>query len=270
MVSGEGVLVALASALFVAAALPSFSRLLADGGMTRPNYRGRLVPVAAGLLPAFTAALAAAWHGGRDNPFGYVTATLTLGALVIGLLDDGVGRRDLSGLRGHFGALVNGRLSTGAVKALLLPGLALIVAASLGRATLWTVLDACLIALSANVINLLDVRPGRAVKGVLLLLVIALLGGLGSSLANVWLAIVLTLLVYAPWDLRARAMLGDSGANAFGMAAGWFCALTLGPVSRVIVLTMLLFLQIRSEHDSLSRWIDRSPLLRKIDQWGRE
>lgn len=269
MVSGRGLAVAGAAALLAGMALPAFIRLLVEGGLVRQNYRNRSVPVASGLLPAFTAALAFSYHGALGNPYGFATATLTLGALGIGLLDDAAGRRDLSGLRGHVGALMRGRLSTGALKALLLPALALVIAASLHRSTVWTVLDAALIALAANIINLLDVRPGRAAKGTICLLLIALLGGLGSELADLWFAFLLTLLVYIPWDLRADAMLGDSGANAFGMVAGWLCVLTLGPISRAVLLAGLLFVHIFSERDSLSRWIEGNAFLRRIDRWGR-
>ena len=269
MVTVRAVAVAAGTALLVAAALPGFLRLLAEGGLARRNYRERLVPVSAGFLPAFAAGFASIAHAAAENPLGFATAALTFGALGIGLLDDVAGTRHETGLKGHFAALLRGKLTTGALKAILLPALALGVASSLKRPAPWVIVDAALMSLSANAVNLLDVRPGRGIKGALLLLTAAALGSLSRPAADLWLAFAVSVAAYAPWDLRSRAMLGDSGANAFGLVAGWFCVLALSPVARLVLLTLLSRVQVRAERDSLSRWIESSRLLSALDRWGR-
>lgn len=264
-----GILVALGVWVTVYLALPSYSRLLAEGGLARPNYRGIPIPVSTGLLPALVAAIGSALIGILGNPLGQVTATLVLTAVLVGLLDDTAGDRRSTGLRGHFKALLQGQLSTGAVKAIIIPIIALVAVASLGRPLLWTLVDTALIALVANTINLLDVRPGRAVKGVLLLLLVAATGGLGAAGWELWFLFLAALIAYAPVDFRGRAMLGDSGSNAFGIAAGWLCAVSWPPIGRLALLAAAVGIHLLSERSSLSDLIERSPLLSAIDRLGR-
>src|SRR5690606_8286611 len=101
------------------------------------------------------------------------------------------------------------------------------------------ILDGLTVSLAANTANLLDVRPGRALKGVLLLLAAAAVPGWRAPWADLWLVLLAGAVAYAPFDLRAAAMLGDSGANAFGFAAGWLCVLAFGPVGRLVLLAIL-------------------------------
>lgn len=253
--------------LAVRLALPGYQQLLTDGGLVCANFQGNTITVATGLFPALVAALGTAALGSLGYAAGHVTALAILAAALIGLLDDAAGSRRATGLRGHFAQLLEGRLSTGVLKALIIPVTALVAAASLGRG-LWAVLDALVVALTANMVNLLDVRPGRAVKGSLLLLAVAALPGLAMGWADMWLLFVGSLLAYAPADLRGRAMLGDSGANAFGFAAGWFFVMNWEITGRLVLLLILLGLHLLTERRSLTQLIDGNPLLRRLDRWG--
>ncbi|MDR1295717.1 MAG: hypothetical protein LBK59_12345, partial [Bifidobacteriaceae bacterium] len=94
-----------------------------------------------------------------------------------GLVDDMAGETDIKGLSGHLRVLAGGKVTTGAAKILLIGagGLAAATMDACGRvgrrwpAPPWCAaagigLDAGMIALSAHVINLCDLRPGRALK----------------------------------------------------------------------------------------------------------
>lgn len=263
------------AALLVAAAvgsvvwltLPYYRDLLVAGRLVRPNFRSEDIPVAVGLWPAAIAALSSAAWGTVGNPYGYPTAVGVLAAALIGLLDDTAGNRRSAGFRGHFGELLKGRLSTGSLKAIGIPLTALIVSCSLGRGG-WALVDSFTVALCANLVNLLDVRPGRAVKGCFLLFLVAAISGLRTSWAPIWLLFVTAVGAYTPTDLRAQGMLGDSGANACGFAAGWFCVLALPRSGLIVLFIALIFVHVLSERRSLSEYIQRSPLLRALDKLG--
>ena len=70
---------------------------------------------------------------------------------------------------------------------------------------------ALLVGLSANALNQLDTKPGRALKA--FFLASALLGFRPRKA-------VAAAVLLAPYDLREMAMLGDSGANALGALLG--------------------------------------------------
>jgi UDP-GlcNAc:undecaprenyl-phosphate GlcNAc-1-phosphate transferase len=190
------------AALAAAAALGAYQALrryppAGESTWARTNHRGEPVTLlegpalAAGAVAAqvITAAVtapggrrpvAAVHHPERERPFASPLAVAGLGAVAFGLVDDLRGSGQHRGLRGHLGALARGEVTTGTVK---LAGLA---ATGLGAALLEggdpadVVVNAGLIAGGANLLNLFDLRPGRAIK------VAALSAGLiagGSALA---------------------------------------------------------------------------------------
>ncbi len=77
-------------------------------------------------------------------------------------------------------------------------------------------LTAGLVAGTANLLNLLDLRPGRAAKAGVLAAA-ATLRGPGGGLVAGPLGATLAVL---PDDLGERVMLGDAGANALGALLG--------------------------------------------------
>jgi len=236
-------------------------------GLRKPNYLGRSVPAATGLL-FILVGLPALWLAA--GPFeAKVAGTIVIAALGgAGLLDDLFAqRRQARGLRGHLGALLRGRVTTGAVKAFvgLAAGAAAGAALDPGRPAV-IALDALLIALTANLINLLDLRPGRALKAF----------GLGSmavaAVSPKGLLVLAPLLagavVSAPSDLSGRAMMGDVGSNALGGALGLALVLTMGPWARAAAVGVLIALHIAAERISLTEVIRRSRLLAAFDRVG--
>ncbi len=232
----------------------------------RENYEKKPIPQGLGfsfvLVTAFLTLFLTLWT--YDPSSSFVFLVLLLGFSFLGLLDDFFGEKTVQGFFGHFRMLYQGRLTTGTLKALGGGMLCLFVAYLVGP--LYQVpLNALLLALSANLCNLLDVRPGRCGKFFLLATLPLILQG-AISLPH--LVLWFSFLAYFPWDLKAKGTMGDVGANSLGAILG-LSLLSLALFFRVLVLLLLLFLHIRSERMSLSVWIETHPLLSWLDRQGR-
>lgn len=242
-----------------------------------------------------------------------IPVTLVLGAFAFGSADDAFGDAGARGFRGHLAALREGRLTTGALKLFGIGALALggswaargAVHRAVGPGTpleLWggLLLGALTIALAANLVNLTDLRPGRALKSYVLLVVAgagaAASGGLGSlpapftapftlptgeflevpsAVVTAVAAGVLLILALGPvaavwrYDLGERAMLGDAGANAMGAFAGYLLASCGNVVVLAAITAVLLALNLASERVSFSAVIERVGILSWADGIGR-
>lgn len=244
--------------------------------LARTNFAGREVSLAEGaLVVAGTCALAR--RTGRPLD---LLALAGIGGL--GLLDDllephqrRAGRPVSKGLRGHLASLRSGRVTTGATKALGIPALALLAAAGgpAPRGGAMVPVDAALTAGCANLVNLFDLRPGRALKAVLPpAALFALTAGQDErarSGARLAVAALLPGALALPADLRERGMLGDAGANVLGAAVGAAATRTLPAPARLALLGGVVALTLASEKVSFSAVIDRTPALRALDRAGR-
>lgn len=244
---------------------------------TRTNYAGRRVDLKAG--PALAAgladaALAAGILGGCPRT-GVANAVATVGAGAAGLNDDlretPEDRR--KGLRGHLGALREGRVTTGAVKVAGIGASAFAAALVVdggrdprgaGRRALDVLVDTALVAGSANLVNLLDLRPGRALKASAAASVALTVGGQGMAAAPALGPIATAMTA----DLEEDDMLGDCGANALGAHLG-VAATGMALPARVALLAGVVSLTLASERVSFSAVIERTPALAAIDAWGR-
>jgi hypothetical protein len=164
---------------------------------------------------------------------------------------------------------MSGRLSTGAIKAVGAFGLAAYAVSGLGRESFGYVADLALLLLATNLFNLLDLRPGRVEKGLVLLLAGLCIGAwtvLPLELLGIFIGPILT---GAALTLRERAMLGDAGANLVGAVAGVALIVTLGDDARLIALAIVAALTVYGEFRSISAAVERVPVLRWLDQLGR-
>jgi UDP-GlcNAc:undecaprenyl-phosphate GlcNAc-1-phosphate transferase len=273
-------LLSLASAAIIA---PAIVRMLADGGHTRNNYRGRALPCPLGVLVLAAASFALLpltllWKLASSelfHPEVLPIAVYALGVLALGLLDDTLGsptpgagptRR---GWRGHGAAALRGELSTGTLKAVGSLGLALFAMSYLGLSNLRWLLAAGVLVLATNVFNLLDLRPGRSVKAFVLLGAGLTVGS--SDLRPMWSLGILAgpALIAGGYDLRERAMLGDTGANLLGALAGLWLVLSLSGVGQLVALALLAAVTLYGELRSISTLIERTPVLRELDSLGR-
>jgi len=259
---------------------------LREAGAVKTNFREREVVNLAGMsiiiawivlgalaavFPLFIDAL------GVFIPQGFVLSTdilvpltiIILGAGFFGLVDDLLGSRDYSGFRGHIGALFKGRLTTGAIKAIGIPVVALIASAILTSNILELFGYAILIALFVNTFNLFDLRPGRALK-VYIPLQLLFVFIAGSALGTTAAALTGIALVMIGPDLREEIMLGDTGSNILGGVLGFSFAVSFGWSVNIPVMGLLLFLQLFTERYSLTSLIDKTPILRALDNLGRK
>jgi len=204
-------------------------------GPTAINHRGLRLPLVGALV---------AFGGGK------VPTRVRVGVAAIALLGlaDDLWSGPERGFRAH---LAKGS-TTGVVKAVGIPLLALATTRSLRKATL--------VALAANALNQLDTRPGRALK--------AFLAGAalvrGPAKSYVPIAVLL-----APYDLREMTMLGDAGANALGALLGYGSVGKLTARGQLFAIAALAGLTAAGEARSLGDLIERTPMLSRLDRLGR-
>ena len=273
-----GLPLALAISLFL---VPAGARGLRDAGLVRENYRGARLAFPLGAVLATAALVGLAPLAFLDDradldllePELRRWLPYLLGIAFLGFLDDSLGRGEQAatprGWRGHWAALRAGSLSTGAIKAIGALALAAYVVSGRGLEDWRYVADVALLILATNLFNLLDLRPGRAEKALVLL-------GLGLCL-GAWTFYPLELLgifvgpvLVGAWlTLGERAMLGDTGSNLIGAIAGVWLLTTLGADARLVALAAIVALTIYGELRSISKTIESVPPLRWLDSLGR-
>jgi UDP-GlcNAc:undecaprenyl-phosphate/decaprenyl-phosphate GlcNAc-1-phosphate transferase len=280
--AGTGVIAAAAAR----GAYAAFRRYPPAGEKTwsRRNHRGEPVTLLEG--PAVTAGAVAgqlmtgaavAWLTASPAPAparaqrlgGPVDAVAVagLGGVAFGVLDDLRGSAKRRGLRGHLGALAHGEVTTGTVKLAGLAATGLAAALVEGGAPADVAVNAGLIAGGANLLNLFDLRPGRAIK--VAALSAALIGSWGPAGLEAVAAPAGAALALLPEDLGERAMLGDAGANALGAMLGAAAAKTLPRGARAGLLAGIVALTVASEKVSFTKVIAASPPLNWLDMLGR-
>jgi hypothetical protein len=257
--------------------------------------------------PWFPAVYSTPWTQASE-----VLIILALGATALGMVDDLFGDSSAKGFRGHIRALLHGRLTTGGLKMLGIGALAVLAGLPASRyaagqfSQAWPVPQfvavaawvcaSLVIALCANLVNLSDLRPGRALKSYSVLSVL----GIGISVAAMWaarsgtmasdgglpspglqrvwiacMAVTLLALALGPsvavwrFDLGERAMLGDAGANAMGAIAGFMLAWQSPLWLLAVMVVVLLALNLVSERVSFTKVIERTVFLRWLDGLGR-
>ncbi|OAT86568.1 hypothetical protein [Desulfotomaculum copahuensis] len=265
-------LAALTGAMFTRLLLPGMMHVIAGAGFVRPNFRGDCIPLGVGMVFALSGV------GGVALFYLLLPAVLQPAAMLfllaltaftcLGLVDDAWGSRTTTGLKGHLLSLCRGRLTTGALKAVGGGVIALLLSAAAGPWT-WIPVNALVLVLSVNAVNLLDLRPGRAGKGFLLVAVLLLAAGWGKPELFFVLLVAGSLLAYLKVDLHAQAMMGDTGANALGAVLGLAAVWVLPAPVKLVYLGLLVALHLFAEKYSLTAFIAGIPVLDRLDRWGR-
>jgi UDP-GlcNAc:undecaprenyl-phosphate/decaprenyl-phosphate GlcNAc-1-phosphate transferase len=247
---------------------------------TRTNHRGEPVTLLEGPAATAGAVAAAMAVPGLDPAARAALGLAGAAACAVGCYDDLAGDSARHGFSGHIGALASGEITTGAVKiaGIGLAGLAASALLARGRAAAGgrrslpslaadLVIDTGLVAGSANLLNLFDLRPGRAIK--VTLLAGGALGAAGPRARAAAAAPVGAALALLPDDLGERSMLGDAGANALGAMLGVAAAAALPRPGRIAALTGIAALTAASEKVSFTAVIERTAPLRWLDMLGR-
>jgi UDP-GlcNAc:undecaprenyl-phosphate/decaprenyl-phosphate GlcNAc-1-phosphate transferase len=300
---------ALPSALALIAAFglaPAALRALRAAGLRRENYRGVLLPFPLGFLivPCGLIALVVCAPleelGDVDvlRPGTAVVLLYGAGVALLGLIDDILphgasvvssaedARRSLGqarnrprttaggtagprGWRGHGRAVLAGAFSTGALKAAGSLGLAFFVLAGRYDQAGRYLLAVAVVVLATNLFNLIDLRPGRSTKAFVLLGAGLTVGTLDARPLAALGLLAFPAVALGLYDLREQAMLGDAGSNLLGALGGLWIVLSLGALGQLLALAVILLATVYGEFRSLGALIERTPVLRQLDSFGR-
>jgi hypothetical protein len=302
-------LVVAAGAALVAWLVASHAMRRAPEPLVRQNVDDRAVPAVLGFGIVAGAVAAVAiyalwdillWHGAecpfdRANITGggvrvclqlsfppwelvWVTLVPIIGMFAAGLWDDFRGDERPRGFGGHLGALRGGAITGGLVKM----GVGVVVSVAtaglyLRAISLDVLFAAVVIALAANLLNLLDRAPGRAIKVFLFVSAITIV--ISSGTVHLLAGCIGAALGLLSSDLTARGMLGDAGANLLGAVMGLGLVATVHQrlgwgngqtLALVLIVAVLLSLNLLSEKVSFSRVIEETPWLARLDHLGRK
>ncbi len=257
-------------------------RLAPRLGLVKPNFQKKPILASYGLIqfPYIVVAALVLVYGFPPRSVPETQASVetpivwlylaVMGAMwVLGAIDDLWGSREVGGFKGHFRKLlIDRKLTTGAVKAM--GGGVVALAAG------WILhpddpiqagLAAMVIALSSNMLNLFDLRPGRAVAVLFCGLGVTCILTCGRLVASPLIAAVAVIaLLFGIADSRGRAMMGDSGSNSLGAALGVTIALS-APNWVIPAIILFVVLHVYSEKRSISELIERNRALRAIDRY---
>ena len=259
---------------------PFIRGLINQAGFVKPNFREEPIPAVAGivfvaLLPIITGLDMLLAVNSLYNSMLFLFVTVGMGFM--GLLDDQMGNRSSKGFKGHFLALIKSKqLTSGGFKALFGAMIALVFSIGVALPVKsvwfpWTILiNFLLVSLATNMVNLFDLRPGRAGKIYLIAFLIIL--AFSKNLENyfgLFLPIAAIALYYLPFDLRSAVMMGDVGSNLLGASLGMMMAWMFNDLSKVVALAIMIILQLSAEKVSFTKVIEKNNLLRFIDDIGR-
>lgn len=289
----------------------------------RTNFHGVTVSLRGGVAMAgasvASAAVASALSDQPRAALGGLVASL--GGGLAGYIDDvdqGAhdGGKVAKGLKGHLGALAHGQVTTGVIKiagigasALAASALVGSKATSVGGKVADLALNTVLIAGTANLANLLDLRPGRALKATVLVATplsyfscaAAKTPASGASVTSATASVAsgasgaasatpaapasasgasaqrllasglnAAAITALVEDLQETTMLGDTGANAAGALLGTSLAANDSWKLRLGTTLGVVGLILASEKVSFSKVIAANPALNWLDQlWRR-
>lgn len=289
----------------------------------RTNFHGVTVSLRGGVAMAgasvASAAVASAFSDQPRAALGGLVASL--GGGLAGYIDDvdqGAhdGGKVAKGLKGHLGALAHGQVTTGVIKiagigasALAASALVGSKATSMGGKVADLALNTVLIAGAANLANLLDLRPGRALKATVLVAAPlsyfscadAKTPASGASVTSATASVTsgasgapsatpaapasasgasaqrllasglnAAAITALVEDLQETTMLGDTGANTAGALLGTSLAANDSWKLRLGTALGVVGLILASEKVSFSKVIAANPALNWLDQlWRR-
>lgn len=289
----------------------------------RTNFHGVTVSLRGGVAMAGASVASAAVASAlSDQPRAALGgAVAALGGGLAGYIDDvdqGAhdGGKVAKGLKGHLGALAHGQVTTGVIKiagigasALAASALVGSKATSVGGKVSDLALNTVLIAGTANLANLLDLRPGRALKATVLVATPlsyfscadAKTPASGASVTSATASVTsgasgapsatpaapasasgasaqrllasglnAAAITALVEDLQETTMLGDTGANAAGALLGTSLAANDSWKLRLGTTLGVVGLILASEKVSFSKVIAANPALNWLDQlWRR-
>lgn len=240
----------------------------------RANYRDRKISSLGGLyfiVPFLLVIIVEVLYANiNDKRAIYLSPVLivVLGFAFLGLLDDLIGDKSSQGFKGHIKSLLKGRLTTGGLKLIGGPIISFLALFPYVHSSGYeiVILGTIAISLSANLINLFDLAPGRALKVSTVAMIVSAIIADEYFLHFGILGILVVLLFI---DLKELMMLGDVGSNALGAIVGLSLISNTSTTSLYIFTGILLFLNLLSEFISFSKIINSFLPLRLLDMLGQ-
>ncbi|OLO42826.1 hypothetical protein BTR23_02165 [Alkalihalophilus pseudofirmus] len=234
------------------------------------NFLQKSVPYSIGSFVLYSYFIFAIFSPWEIQLFSGVSIVYLLGLWLVGLIDDMIGDKQTKGLKGHIRAFIKeGTFSTALLKltsTLILTYLWILLLAP-STIEQWVRYSLILI-LTPHVMNLFDTRPLRVWKVTLLHIPIFLPYVVVNVPFSYYLFLLTFLFIFYVLEGHAVAMLGDNGATLMG---GILAIITVSHTTvqqQYIVISLLVLLTIVAEKISFTKWIEKHPLMKIVDQWG--
>lgn len=245
--------------------------MLMNSNALRKNYRGEDIPVGMGMifpiiLICSTAILYLFFELG-EVPYVFVFGVVSMAFL--GVIDDIIGNRDTTGFKGHITKLFKMKLTTGGLKAVMGGVVAVMVSIPNYENFIYILFNALIIALFSNFMNLLDLRPGRSLKTYILYTIFIISVFFRESSIFLLIIVTISAIIYFPYDIKARSMLGDVGSNTLGFVLGYYTTLYFSNSYKIIMLLILILIHYYAEKKSITKLIEKNSILHFIDKLGR-
>lgn len=252
--------------------LPMVKVMLTSSNVLCENFRLEKIPTAMGLVFIFAQTITIGileMFYDFNNSFNsvYLLGFTFIG--LIGLLDDLIGDKEVKGLKGHIKSFFKGTLTTGGIKAFLGLFISLVVSSYISFNIIEFIINGLIIGLFTNLINLFDLRPGRASKIFIIISILLLVFNINKDNNYIILSIYGILIPYISLDFKAKVMMGDVGSNVLGYTLGIYCVVNCEMFSKIIILILLILVHLLAEKISFSKVIENNKFLKFVDDIGR-
>lgn len=251
---------------------PIILKILLKGDILNLNYKKEKIPICMGLLFIFVQVICLSIiFIITESVNNYIVYYLFIFILMgfVGLVDDLIGDNEVKGLKGHILSFLKGDPTTGGIKAGIGFLSALFYSIIFSRNLIEIVINTLVIALFTNLINLFDLRPGRAIKVFIIFSIILFFTAMIKEYNFILYSFYGILIMYFPLDLKARAMMGDVGSNVMGLTLGIYCVHTHNIIIKLIYLFFLILIHLIAEKFSFSKIINNNNILKFLDNLGR-
>jgi hypothetical protein len=251
--------------------VPIFLKLWNLTGPREKNYKGKKIAVGTGIILIIPIFIGIYLIQNKLILLKYfIYGIIFMG--ITGLIDDIWGDKNIKGLKGHFGKLKNGIVTTGILKAVIGTIVSFFYAQKFSFTFYELVVNFIIILLFINSLNLFDLRPGRCCKVFFILYGIAYMYMLFTAeyhQAQYMAVIPAAVIPFFIYDLKAVMMLGDAGSNILGFMLG-FIYITIFPLYLKALLAVgLIMLHWLTEKKSLTDIINNNYILKYLDNLGR-
>ncbi|WP_084111526.1 MraY family glycosyltransferase [Paramaledivibacter caminithermalis] len=251
--------------------IPLVEELYTNSGFLKKNYKGALIPNSMGIIFIFNMLFVSLFilifiiRINYTEIYIFLLGTLVMG--ITGLLDDFIGNNDIKGFKGHISMLLKLKLTTGGIKAIFGGVVAILISLTISSNFLNFLTNILVISLFTNFINLVDLRPGRALK-VFFVFSMPLLFFVNGIYRIILLSFIGAASAYFSHDIKGRSMLGDVGSNCLGIILG-IIATSLEFNIKTLLIIFLILANLYSEIYSFTKLINKNKILNFFDELGR-